>query len=194
MLFLQLLSSLEPDELVFFNDIYERYHKHILVIANGIIKNHHDAEEVLDDVMMSIIQNIRKFMNSETDEIEAQIVIYARNASINRYNKNKRSREKTTHFSYADEENGAQVFDEADPEGDPAQLVISQETAEIVQRCLKRLPVEQQDVIQLVYMLGYSYAETAELLHITPNAVGMRIHHAKKKLLTLIGGEPGERL
>jgi len=53
---------------------------------------------------------------------------------------------------------------------------------------VEQLTLEQQDAIMLVYTLGYSNVEAANVLGISPNAVGMRLFKAKKKLLE-IGGD-----
>ena len=69
------------------------------------------------------------------------------------------------------------------------EVLLSKENSEIVAKYVKQLTFEQQDVIMLVYTLGYSNVEAANVLGISSNAVGMRLFKAKKKLLELGGDE-----
>ena len=73
------------------------------------------------------------------------------------------------------------------------EITLSSETVDLVRKHLKRLSLEQQDTIKLVYGLGYSNAEAAQVLHISSNAAGLRLYKAKKKLLEWIGGELNAR-
>ena len=68
-------------------------------------------------------------------------------------------------------------------------MLLSKENAEKIKKYLKQLTQEQQDAIALVFELGYSNVEAATVLGISPNAVGMRLFKAKKKLLEIGGGD-----
>lgn len=185
-MFFLLVLSLEEHERDCAEEIFKSHGKLIYKIAYNILNNHHDAEDVLNDVMISIVKNIEKFLHSNENETISQIVIYSRNAAINVYNKNKRR--KKSEFSFDDTEEGKQVFELADV-FDLENTVISRQEFEDMQRHIKNLPDEYRDVISLVYNFGYSNVEAARILDITPNAVGLRLFKAKKKLLELMGGE-----
>jgi RNA polymerase sigma factor (sigma-70 family) len=143
--------------------------------------------------MISIIENIEKFRSASRNGIASQIVIYSRNAAINCYNKNKRRSKRFTSITHLNEEGEKEDYNLPDLAADLDELIISRETVEIVQKYLQMLSTEQQDAIKLVYALGYSNVEAAKILHISPNAVGMRLFNAKKRLIDLAGGELSER-
>lgn len=187
-MFFLLLDTLEEKERSFAEELYYKYCRHIYKIALSIVKNHHDAEDVLDSVMVSIMENMDKFISREKAVIEAQIVIYSRNAAINLYKKNQRRSSRIRPLQTADE-NGTSWEDIKDESADTEEIVLSRETAEIIRKYLVMLPDEYRDVINLVYALGYSYREAAEVLHITTDLVGIRLYRAKKKLKELAGGE-----
>jgi len=186
------LDTLEEKEQSFAEELYLKYGKHIYGIALSIVKNHHDAEDVLESVMINIMENLDKFLSADQRGVEAQIVIYSRNAAINLYKKNQRKSNKVRPLQYVDE-NGNSYEDIKDNDADIENIVLFNETAEIIRKYLIMLPDEYRDVINLVYGLGYSYKEAAEVLHITTNLVGIRIYRAKKKLIELAGGELIER-
>lgn len=194
MLFYVFLAALDADDRKCAEEIFDKYHKLIYELAYRILNKHQDAEDTLNEVMINIIKNIERFNHSSRNDIEAQIVIYTRNAAINLYKKNKRRNKVEGHYTYINDED---EFDEIKYENvshSVEELIITQETVEIICRYLKQLPVEQQDTIKLVHALGYSNVEAARVLHITPNAVGLRLYKAKKKLLELVGGELYERI
>lgn len=194
MLFYSYLAVLDAEDRNCAEQIFEKYHKFIYEIAYNILNNHQDAEDTLDEVMINIMKNIEKFSHVSRNDIEAQIVIYSRNAAINLYNRNKRRNKVEVSFTYTNEEDELEDIEIEDDRESVEELSISNETVEIVRKHLKKLPIEQRDVIKLVYALGYSNVEAARVLHITPNAVGLRLFKAKKKLLELVGGELNERI
>lgn len=189
MLFTMMLAVMEDDERSCAEEIYTRYQKYIYQIAVSILRNHHDAEDAVDTVMLNVINNIDKFVHSDRNKIDSQIVIYSRNAAINIYNKNKRKAETETPSAYQDSDgewNDIEIHDEA---ADTDELILSRETVELVRKYLRMLPVEYRDPITLIYNMGYSYKETAAILGITVNAVGLRLRKAKQKLKEMAGGE-----
>ncbi len=190
-MFFLLLDTLDERERSFAEELYFQYSKHIYGIALSIVKNHHDAEDVLDSVMISIMENIDKFTSRGKAVVEAQIVIYSRNAAINVYNKNRRRANRFRPLPHSDENGPLEEI--RDAEADTEEIVIGRETAELIRKYLVMLPDEYRDVIHLVYALGYSYKEAAAVLHISTDLVGIRLYRGKKKLKELAGGELSER-
>ena len=188
MLFYAALMTLDEYNRDFFGQLYETHKKKIYEIAYSILKNRHDAEETVDEVMIRVINNVEKFMQSDGNEILAQLVIYSRNTAIKLYNAKKKRSKYELPFTYSNEDGENEDIDLVDDGAGVDEVVLSKLNSEIVAKYIKQLTIEHQDVIMLVYTLGYSNVEAAKVLGITPNAVGMRLFKAKKKLLEL-GGE-----
>ena len=193
MLFVFMLSALADDERKCAEEIFVEYHKLIYEVSYRILNRRQDAEDTLDEVMMSVMKNMDKFLHAGRNDIEAQLVIYSRNAAINLYNKNKRRSKKEIPFTFMNEENEFEDIEIADDGETLEEITLSSETVDLVRKHLKRLSLDQQDTIKLVYGLGYSNAEAAQVLHISSNAAGLRLYKAKKKLLEWIGGELNAR-
>ena len=194
MLFYIALATLADDERSCAEEIFITYEKRIYSIALKILKNHHDAEDTLDRVMINVIENIDKFFGQNRNIIEAQIVIYTRNEAINLYNKNvRRSKREISYTCLSDDGVNIDV-DIIDETSYIEDIVISKETMESVEKYLHRLPIEYRDTIKLVYVCGYSNKEAAKILHVTPNAVVLRLFKAKNKLINMVGGEFSERI
>lgn len=189
MLFYLALLTLDEDKQDFVGQLYEKHKKKIYEIAYKILKNRHDAEEIVDEVMINVISNVEKFVQSDGNETLAQLVIYSRNAAINLYKVKKRRSEHEIPFTYLNEDGDNEDIEIQDDAPGMDEVLLSKENSEIVAKYVKQLTLEQQDVIMLVYTLGYSNVEAANVLGISSNAVGMRLFKAKKKLLELGGDE-----
>lgn len=189
MLFYLALLTLDEDKQDFVGQLYEKHKKKIYEIAYKILKNRHDAEEIVDEVMIKVISNVEKFVQSDGNETLAQLVIYSRNAAINLYKVKKRRSEHEIPFTYLNEDGDNEDIEIQDDAPGMDEVLLSKENSEIVAKYVKQLTLEQQDVIMLVYTLGYSNVEAANVLGISSNAVGMRLFKAKKKLLELGGDE-----
>lgn len=193
MLFNFILMTLNEDDKSFVCSLYETHKSKIYEIANSILRNRHDAEEVVNEVMINVIKNIEKFIHANQNEIIAQLVIYSRNAAINLYNAKKRRCEHEMPYTYINEDGEYEEIETSDASTGVDDVALSKENSEIILKHLRQLTQEQQDVITLLYALGYSNVEAAQVLNITPNAVGMRLYKAKKRLLALGGDELRER-
>ena len=181
--------TLDEENQEFVGQLYEKYKKKIYEIAYAILKNRHDAEEIVDEVMINVIDNVEKFVQSDGNETLAQLVIYSRNAAINLYKVKKRRSANEIPFTYLNEEGDNEDIEIEDDAPGMDDVLLSKENSEIVARYVKQLTLEQQDAIMLVYTLGYSNVEAANVLGISSNAVGMRLFKAKKKLIEIGGDE-----
>ncbi len=189
MLFYVALMTLDEENQEFVGQLYEKHKKKIYEIAYAILKNRHDAEEIVDEVMINVIDNVEKFVQSDGNETLAQLVIYSRNAAINLYKVKKRRSANEIPFTYLNEEGDNEDIEIEDDAPGMDDVLLSKENSEIVARYVKQLTLEQQDAIMLVYTLGYSNVEAANVLGISSNAVGMRLFKAKKKLIEIGGDE-----
>lgn len=189
LLFYVALMTLDEENREFVGQLYEKHKKKIYEIAYAILKNRHDAEEIVDEVMINVIDNVEKFVQSDGNETLAQLVIYSRNAAINLYKVKKRRSANEIPFTYLNEEGDNEDIEIEDDAPGMDDVLLSKENSEIVARYVKQLTLEQQDAIMLVYTLGYSNVEAANVLGISSNAVGMRLFKAKKKLIEIGGDE-----
>jgi len=77
------------------------------------------------------------------------------------------------------------------PEGDPApQTIVSgRESRDKILRALDRLPLEFREVLVPHLLEDLSYADLAELLEVSVNAVRIRVHRGLLRLRELVGEE-----
>lgn len=70
----------------------------------------------------------------------------------------------------------------------PSQTLSKRELHGIVVDCLKRLDVTDREVLVLHHLESATLSEIAEILDISPGAVGMRLARARQRLKDLLGG------
>lgn len=194
MLFYIYLAALADDQRALAERIFEENYKLIFEVSYKILNNIQDTEDIINEVMINVIKNIDRFTDVDQNDIKAQIVAYSRNASINLYNKNKRRNIASQSITYLNEEGILEDIDILDDSGNVEDIILTKETVEIISKYLKKLPEEYQNVIELVYGMGYTNVEAARVLNTTPNAVGLKLFRAKKRLLEMAGGELYERI
>lgn len=192
MLFYSLLATLNEEEQDCAIRIFETHQNFIYNVAYQILQKTHDAEEIVDEVMISVIKHIYRFQDADETAVLAQLSVYSRNAAINMYRKNKRRNAIEESSVIDDEEREEMEF--PDEAANVEEIILSKETAEIVSKHIQKLPIHLQDTLQLVYGFGYSNVEAAQILHVTPNAVTLRLFKARKLLKKKFGGELNERI
>ena len=194
MIWIELLSTLSEEDRDFVTWLYETYGDTMYSTALHILKNDHDAQYAVSDIMYSIMMNLSKYKNQSDESIRNQLTIYIRctikNISINAYNKRKRiwSREASMYY-YDDDTDEAVDFEYEDTSFDLEDFVIGKTEIERVKTALLQLPEELQDTVNLVCICGYNSFEAARVLKIKPDAVRARIFRIRKKLRELMGEE-----
>lgn len=74
----------------------------------------------------------------------------------------------------------------------PLETLLARERDVIVRRCMRRLSVDHQEVLNLVYLQDMSRTDIAELLQIPEGTVKSRLHHARENLRVLLEDEEVE--
>ena len=169
--------------------IWNLYGKIMLAKAYGILGNMQDAEDAVQEAFLRISKNAEDFSEPKSPGTIALVSIYTRNVAINMYRRNKKRNE--LFGSDGDVDN---VIDEAAESEDIAQLIVNDETVEIVRRAINMLDEPYKDVILLKYYYHKKNIEIAEVLGVDANTVNGRVFRAKKKLKELIGEEGYARL
>jgi RNA polymerase sigma-70 factor, ECF subfamily len=83
----QLINSIKQGDIAAFETLYKKYYIFLCLIAEHIVRNPSDAEEIVTDVFVKI-WNIREKINI-TSSIKAYLVKAVHNTSINFLERNK---------------------------------------------------------------------------------------------------------
>jgi len=86
------------------------------------------------------------------------------------------------HKAETDEVDGEEPTTGEGPEG----LLVRRETADVLERALRALPLEQRTVVELTYYHGFAYQEIADIMRCPVNTVKTRMFHARRRLKELL--------
>ena len=159
-------SSAKAEQERHLREIMDRHGNRILRMAYSYLHNMQDAEDILQDVLMKLIETKPKF---ESDEHEkAWLLRVAANMSKNRLEYNK--------LRETDELNDELVAEK-------------REDLSFVWNAVKSLPENYREVIHLFYEEGYQTDEIAEMLGETGSNIRTRLKRARTKLKEVLNGE-----
>jgi RNA polymerase sigma-70 factor (ECF subfamily) len=180
---LTVLQTIEDDQLrLAVERLFNMYHKHMLVKANDILHNWHDAEDAVQDTFYRISRNIEDFLPVESQSAKALLMIYTRNVAINMYNRKKTYNK----LFYSKKDIGEIELPSNDPDDDVLDLLINEETVEILRQGIAQLDELHRDVIILKYYYRKKNLEIADIMCVDVNVINARVFRAKKKLLACL--------
>ena len=163
-----------------FDELVNRYANKIYGLALRIIHNPSDAEEVVQDVFLTILKKLDRFR--EESKFSTWLYRIAANESYMLLRVQKRRYENETNLgNYASyDESGAlkgiQLKDWSDR---PDDTLLNREGMEIIEKALSELPEHSRIVFHLRDIDGFSNKEVAEILGLSIPAIKSRIHRAR---------------
>src|SRR5436190_14871373 len=143
--------------------LFRRYQRPLFQTALRVLGNTEDAEDALQDGLLSAYRNLRRFEGrSQFSTWLTRIVI---NAALMRL-RSQRSRPAVSIDQPAGETELTLGDQLADPSPDPEQLFARQELEEYLEKNLAELSAEMQAVVRLRDLEGFSTREAAEVLEV----------------------------
>ena len=128
--------------------LYDRHASRVFSLAIALLGNYHDAEEVTQDVIMSVWQNSGTY-----DPLRARFSTWVARIAHNRTVDELRRRRRRAADS--------RLEDQEIERPDSTEAGLDYET---VRRALYDLPEEQRRVVYLGFFQGYTHTEIAKLL------------------------------
>lgn len=161
-IYLQMLEI--PEEKSKFEQIYLEYRDLMFYIANQILHNQSDSEDVVHEAFLRVIKIIDKIEEAKCPKTKNLVVIITDRIAIDRYR---------LQFISLDEE-GMDVFSTKDTE--------NMEIHSSLALAMASLPEKYRAVLMLRYDNGFSEAEVAQILSMSMANVHKTVQRAKKKL------------
>jgi len=154
-----------------FSLLVSKYEKVFLRRSMKILKNKEDAEDVVQEVFIKIYKNAEKFKEQEGAYFKSWAFRILTNTCFSKY----RDREVTASL---DIENAFEPVSPAEKFNSDSWLL-----KDSLNRLLNLLPSSLSKLLRLHYLEEKPQKEIANILGITPEAVRVRIHRAKKELI-----------
>ena len=142
-------------------------------LALRILKNEHDAEDVVQEIYMKLWDKRSELAN--IINIEAFTFRMTRNLCLDKLKRLKPQ-------YYDDREAGAFRYDGHDPAPNPEGSLEMKDTMEMVNHMIGSLPEQQRTLLQLRDIEGLDYGEISDITGMEINVIRVNISRARKKL------------
>lgn len=168
----------------FIESIYLDYGKLIYHIAYGVLKNHHDTEDIVNTTMLNLFKKIDTLQGLTQIKLQAYIVFAAKNAALNLLKKQKR-----THEQLLTDPEDWNYFEDKAQETVDAQLLYATDIQELYD-ALNKIDEKEKNLLQMKYFLKLSDEEIAEQVEIGKNSVRYYLTLARRSLISTINKGP----
>jgi len=177
-----LLTSLHRGEARALEVLVKRHGGKIYRLAFGVIRNHGDAEEVRQDVLLTLARRAASFEGRSA--LASWIYRITINAALNK----RRGRRREIELSFGDllptleaagHRNGGRTFLRADWSPSPEEELLAGERRRMLEQVIDALPEHNRTVLVLRDIEGRSTESVAELLNASVPSVKSRLHRAR---------------
>lgn len=182
-----LLFSAKRGDKAAFAALYDRHSERMRRLALRIVRNPQDAEDAVQDAMLSAFVNLSRF--DERSSFGTWVRRICINEGLMQLRKVRRHREVST--TSPDED--TPDFEACDTRPLPDQMLAADEKTEMLRRALRRLPASLRMVMECRMTRECSISEIASTLNISVQAVKTRLFRAKKLMREQIVSESNRR-
>ena len=153
-----------------FADLMKEYYPFVYAIVTRIVKNSHDAEEVVQDAFLNAYRGLTQL--EDTTKFKSWLGKIAQNCARNWLRK---QRDDTISIDEVSE----QMLQTEDL---PDERLIRLEQRELIRRTMETLPQKDREIVHAFYLEGASYDELTSTHELSYNAIAFRLSRAKRQL------------
>jgi RNA polymerase sigma-70 factor, ECF subfamily len=180
-----LLAQARSGDAAALERLMKEYSGHVFRLAYGITRNHADAEEIVQDVFVTILYKGDTFDGRSA--LSTWIYRVTANAALNkrrgkRYEVEVPIEEHLPRFGTDGRRSGAHAYLVADWSRDPEHSAFAGETRRMLARALDTLPPHYRAVLVLRDVEDLSNEQVADILGESVESVKSRLHRARMAL------------
>ena len=180
------------DDRSFVEDLYARFERQMYVISYNVLKNHHDSQDCVHEVVARMIEHLESLREAkENGALASYILISCRNCANSMYRKKQLMKKfEVNDETYDDNEEDsiAERINNIPDDSMPIdKIIISEENVRLIKDMIDSLDPKYRDVVVLKGM-GLRYEEIADAMGISVSLARQRMKRARKKLIEM-GGE-----
>ena len=156
--------------------LVDDYKNMVFSLAFKMTKNREEAEEISQDTFIKAFKNLKKFKGDSKFSTWLYRIAYHTSLDNIKKNKNNNSTFEINEITF----NQIQAVETI------LQGIDRKERAEIMKHCLQKLPNEERSVIWMFYYDELSLKEIIEVTGMSEANLKVKLHRARKKLLTIV--------
>jgi RNA polymerase sigma-70 factor (ECF subfamily) len=156
--------------------LVDSYKDMVFSLAYKMTKNKEESEEVSQDTFIKAYKNLNKFKGES--KFSTWLYRIAYHTSLDQIKKNKNN-----NATFEIHEVTLNQIQSAD---DILQGIERKERAKIMDECLLRLPEEERSILWMFYYDALSLKEIVEVTSLSEANVKVKLHRARKRLLTIV--------
>lgn len=170
-----------------FAEIVARYREKMFSVAYSLLRDRHDAEEIVQDTFIRAHRGLARFRG------DCSLVTWLHRITVNLARNrywffHRRARHATFSLDCPLNHESDATFGDVFPTDDasPARDAVSSEFIELVTSCMDKLHPSHREILTMRNILNQSYADIAQTLGIEEGTVKSRIARARGCLRTLM--------
>ena len=171
-----LIGKILDGEITFFEILIRRYNAVLYRIARSYGFNHQDAEDLMQDTHVIAYTQLSKFEGRSSYKTWISRIMVNKCLYKLKYGYFKNE------FPSELVQSNNESMHEAPKRNQTEDTLLNRELSMILEKSIQNIPVMYRTVFVLREVEGFSIAETAELLNITPTNVKVRLNRAKAML------------
>ena len=160
-----------------FDVLVNRYRRAMLTVAQQIVRNASDAEDVVQDAFLRAFEALPQL--TDLNRFGAWLHSITRNRALRYYKNASRYQPQEDMEPYLNTVSDTSATD-------PAQIVESELTQQGIRDAIQSLPTDYQAVIELYYWAEMPQQRMAEFLSLPLTTVKWRLRKAKELLKTIL--------
>jgi RNA polymerase sigma-70 factor (ECF subfamily) len=160
-----------------FDVLVNRYRRAMLTVAQQIVRNASDAEDVVQDAFLRAFESLPQL--TDLNRFGAWLHSITRNRALRYYKNASRYQPQEDMEPYLNTVSDTSATD-------PAQIVESELTEQGIRDAIQSLPPDYQAVIELYYWAEMPQQRMAEFLSLPLTTVKWRLRKAKELLKTIL--------
>ena len=161
-----------------FDVLVNRYRRAMLTVAQQIVRNAADAEDVVQDAFLRAFEALPQL--TDLNRFGAWLHSITRNRALRYYKNASRYQPQEDMEPYLNTVSDTSATD-------PAQIVESELTQQGIRDAIQSLPPDYQAVIELYYWAEMPQQRMAEFLSLPLTTIKWRLRKAKEQLKTILG-------
>jgi len=194
---LDLIKEFKKGNQASFEELIGRYSTKAFNLATRLTKNQEDAEEVLQDVFVTVFRKIGGFEGKSS--FSSWLYRVTVNASFMKLRKKRQDKSQFLEDLLPQVQNGLHLKTSEVLEGDKHALRV--QVSHALEEAIHKLPEEYRPVFVLRDVDGLTSGEVSKILNISVPAVKSRLHRSRMMLRKRLqrfygeyrGGSPGEK-